>query len=83
MIAWLEASLYESLTWTVYWYSFIKSEFKKTPTFLVTTQLELIWNGLSCGSVNWEVPQYEPLDTFTLSNSNLYKVKLANVIVST
>ena len=81
-IASFEAVLYESLTCILYWYSFTKSEFINTPFLLVTTPLVLHWNGFSCGSVNCDVPPYEPLATLPLSNSNLWSAKLKNSIVS-
>ena len=71
-----------SFTITLYWYSFIKSEFISTPVFLVTSPADVIWNGFSCGSVACDVPPYEPLETFELSNSSLCNSKLLNVIVS-
>ena len=73
--------MYESLILTVYWYSFIKSEFIYTPFFLVTAPVPLHWNASFVGSL-WDVPPYDALETFASSNSNLYNVKSLNVIVS-
>ena len=58
------------------------SEFRYTPTFLVTFPLESIWKGFSCGSDACEVPLYDPVETGVPSNSTELRVKLLNVIES-